>query len=180
MRDSAGVASCSSVGTPPAGVAGSRSRSPKDGGSARYGEVTHGCRINAVCFTSGSRSCGRVVRVDAIAAEFVLNQRAFVLGVDVRRRDQRGVEAKKRFDSPFNVSTYSLGISTACQTRAAYLAEAPRTRATRETVVHRDLSSVSSSSRARCSRCGQLCLRMRSVFAWTPGSAALSQSPARL
>jgi hypothetical protein len=91
---------------------------------------------------SGSWSCGRVARVDAIAAEFVLKQRAFVLGVDVRRCDQGGVEAKKGFDSLFNVSAYSVGILTACQTRAAHLADAPRTRATGEISVHALLLSV--------------------------------------
>jgi hypothetical protein len=85
---------------------------------------------------------GRVARVDAIAVEFVIDQRAFVFGVDVRRCAQGGVEAKKGFDSLFNVSAYSVGILTACQTRAAHLADAPRTRATGEISVHALLLSV--------------------------------------
>jgi hypothetical protein len=83
-----------------------------------------------------------VVEVDAIPAELLLDERAFVVGVDVCRREKRSAQSKKRFDSMFNVQAYSVGFSAAHQARAAHLADPPRTRTTCEISVHALLLSV--------------------------------------
>jgi hypothetical protein len=83
-----------------------------------------------------------VVEVDAISAELLLDERTFVVGVDVRRREQRSAQSKKRFDSMLNVQAYSVGVSAAHQARTPHLADTTRTRATREISVHALLLSV--------------------------------------
>jgi hypothetical protein len=85
---------------------------------------------------------GRIARVDAIAAKLLLDKRAFVACVNVRRREKRSVQSKKRFDSLFNVSAYLVGFSAAHQARTAHLADAARTRATGVISVHALLLSV--------------------------------------
>ena len=83
-----------------------------------------------------------VIEVEAIPTELLLDQRAFVVGVDVRRREKRSAQSKKRFDSAFNVAAYSVGVSAAHQARTPHLADASRTRATGEISVHTLLLSV--------------------------------------
>jgi hypothetical protein len=82
------------------------------------------------------------MEVEAVPAELLLDERAFVVGVDVRRREKRSVQSKKRFDSLFNVPAYLVGFSAAHQARAAHLADAARTRATGVISVHALLLSV--------------------------------------
>jgi hypothetical protein len=114
MRDSAGVAFRFVRRTPPARVSA----------AARVHPATRG------------------VEVDAIPAELLLDQRAFVVGIDVCRREKRSAQSKKRFDSMFNVQAYSVGFSAAHQARTTHLAEATRTRAAGEISVHVFLLSV--------------------------------------
>jgi hypothetical protein len=90
----------------------------------------------------GPWSGGRVARVDAIPAKLLLDQSAFVVGVNVRRPEKRSVQSKKRFDSLFNVSADPVGFSAAHQARTPHLAEAARTRATGEISLHAPLLSV--------------------------------------
>jgi hypothetical protein len=143
MRDWAGVAVRFVRGTPPAKVSAAARVHPARG-SARYGGVTHGRRTSTFPL-SHTAVCGNrreVVEVEAIPTELLLDQGAFVVGVDVRRREKRSVQSKKRFDSLFNVQAYSVGVSAAHQALAAHLADPPRTRATGEISVHALLLSV--------------------------------------
>jgi hypothetical protein len=88
------------------------------------------------------RNRAEVVEADAIPAELLLDERAFVVGVDVRRREQGSVESKKRLDSALNVAADLIGVLAAHQARTTHLADAPRTRATGVISVHALLLSV--------------------------------------
>jgi hypothetical protein len=87
-------------------------------------------------------SGGRIARVDAIPAKLLLDERAFVLGVDVPRHGEGVMEPKQWLDSGFDVAADPIGVSPAHLARTTHLADAPRTRATGEISVHALLLSV--------------------------------------
>jgi hypothetical protein len=58
-----------------------------------------------------------VVEVDAVPAKLLLDQRPFVVGVDVRGREKRSAQSKKRLDSAFNVAADPIRVSAAHQAR---------------------------------------------------------------
>jgi hypothetical protein len=83
-----------------------------------------------------------VVEVDAVPAKLLLDQRPFVVGVDVRGREKRSAQSKKLLDSAFNVAADPIRVSPAHHVRTPHLAEAARTRPAGELSVHALLLSV--------------------------------------
>ena len=144
MRDCAGVAVRFVRGTPPPGVVGSRSSSPSSEGTVldTAESPTAAESPPTLSRTGLCRNRAEVVEVDAIPAELLLDERAFVVGVDVCRREQRSAQSKKVVDSSLNVAADPIRVSAAHQARAPHLADPPRTRAAGEISVHALLLSV--------------------------------------
>jgi hypothetical protein len=76
------------------------------------------------------------MEVDAVPAELLLDQGAFVAGVNVRRLEKCSAQSKKRLDSALNIAADPIRVSAAHQAPTPHLAEATPTRAAGEISVH--------------------------------------------